>query len=773
MSGRRVVSGRRVGAGHAVLTARRLVHSGFALLLLTVATVPLATVYQDPALVTLAITAGVVGSLLAGIAAVRAWPALPVVVATLVAYLLVGVPLAVPSQAAFGVLPTGGGLRALVIGTVTSWKRMLSVDLPLGRYEALLVPALVVLLAAVVVAVSLTLRSRRPGLAVVPAVAVLAAGIALGGTTTTLPLAVGGAFVVVALAWGVWSGLGAGALSMTRVIAAALLVAVAVGGGTAIAMTRPPSSDRAVLRDAVAPPFDPDHYVSPLVGYRTSVLPPNAVEPMLRVTGLPDGALLRVATLDSYDGLAFTVGDGRDTASSGTFARVPSAVDRGTVDGERVSLGVSVEGYRGVWLPTAGDVSRVRFDANAPDTDYYLNATTSTAALPGGVVSEERYTVDTAIAGATSLDRLAELRPGSATQPVSSALPAALAATVKAHSDGATTPGGRLAALTRWLRSGYVSDSGDGEPFSAAGHSAGRIQKLLTSSPVLGDAEQYAPALALLARQVGFPSRVVVGYAKSGSDDDTSTAGATGSTTFTGADLTARVEVETSGGSWVSIDPNPEKGPVPPTETTPSESVARPQTVLPPPPPEKNDAAVSQNRDGQKASREPAAPGWLEVLAAVARVGLPIVLVLGIVTSPLWVIALARLLRRRRRRASDAREVAASGAWDEVRDTIDDAGFDVDASATRTEIAALVGTPEVQRLAAETERSVFSTQVLDSADVDRLWREADAAKISVIALAPTRWQRLRFRLTARSLWASARRLLDDLRSRRSRTRMGR
>ncbi|MDY7555683.1 transglutaminase domain-containing protein [Cryobacterium sp. 10C3] len=62
---------------------------------------------------------------------------------------------------------------------------------------------------------------------------------------------------------------------------------------------------------------------------------------------------------------------------------------------------------------------------------------------------------------------------------------------------------------------------GEDEPVSRSGHGLDRISQLFTDEPMLGDAEQYAVAAALLARRLGFPARVVMGFAPRRSEPPT------------------------------------------------------------------------------------------------------------------------------------------------------------------------------------------------------------------------------------------------------------
>jgi transglutaminase-like putative cysteine protease len=725
----------------------RLVDAVFVVALLAVAATPLWPVYRSPALIAVAVGALVVGGAIAAAGALRRLPAYAVAALTALGFVLFGVPLAVPSQAATRILPTAEGLRSLVLGAATSWKQMLSVDLPLGDYEALLVPAWIVLLVAVVVGLSLALRLRSRGWAVLAPVGVLAFAIAFGARTGQRPVATGVVFGIVALGWAVWTaaragrgaGRGAGA---ARPIAAVVLVAVCLGAGGALVARATPSRD--VLRTAVQPPFDPHHYVSPLSAYRNSVLAPAKTETMLTVTGLPVGGRIRVATLDDYDGRVFALGT---SPSSGSFARVASIVDQTGVAGREATVGVTVGDYSDVWLPTVGALTSISFegsDSASLRDSFFYDRDASSAAVLGGVSRGDRYTVDAVVPTATSAAVLAAATPGDAEQPKAEHVPAALIAAAKKHYGSASTPGARLAAVADWLRSGYVSDSGPGQPFSASGHSAGRLTSLVTANPMLGDAEQYAPALALVARSLGFPSRVVLGYAP------TSSEAKKGTVALTGSDLTAWVEVESANGQWLTVDPNPKVRPVPESSKTQSQSVAQPQTVLPPPPPVQHDTAVTQNRDAQKTKHDPGLPVWLRIVLAGLRVAGIVLVIAAIVLAPLWAIALARWIRRRQRRRRDRESSVVTGAWSELLDDVRDRGFTVPRAATRSEVATLIGTPAVAILAERAERSVFSSQRLDPGDVDDYWRLSREASRGLADGQP-RWPRFRYHLSARSL----------------------
>ncbi len=121
--------------------------------------------YESPRFVVLLAVGLLAGALVAVPAAVLRWPSPVVLVLTVFVFLLVGVPVAVPDKALSGVLPTTDGLLDLVSGVALGWRQLLTISIPVGDYQALLVPALVLVLVGTAVALSLALRARRPELA--------------------------------------------------------------------------------------------------------------------------------------------------------------------------------------------------------------------------------------------------------------------------------------------------------------------------------------------------------------------------------------------------------------------------------------------------------------------------------------------------------------------------------------------------------------------------------------------------------------------------------
>lgn len=751
------------------LTPTRLVGGTLAVwLLLAVASTAWWPVYRDGSMIVAAVTAVLAGTLVALLGTVFRLPAAVVAVATIAVFTLTGVPAAVPGQAN-GLLPTGQGLVDLFAGVALGWKRLVTISLPVGSYESLLVPYFVTLLVATVTAVSVATRASRQELASVPALVLFAAGVVVGPSRLDTSIATAVALTGIALVWALTVRHARRAVAVATTIGSrvpvvrSVLRPALVGTGTIVAaalvatglgLVAPPSVGRTVARTDVVKPFDPRDTVSPLSGFRAYEEQGAADTPQLRVSGLPADGFVRIATLDTYDGVVYRVGGPDGAAASGTFERVPTTVDVRGVRGSTVRVGVTVLGYRGVWLPTVGNLERVEFSGSGGDRDrgaFFYNGSSGTGAVVGGVRKGTRYDLTAVLPDQPTDDELARARPGDAAVPTPRSVPDAVRDTVEAYTGDAATDGAKLVAMVRELkRNGYVSHGVGDDRASRSGHGADRIQELLTAPTMIGDQEQYAAAAALMADQLGFPARVVMGFTAGGdAGRGTGRATAGGTTTFRGSDVTARVEVDTAQWGWVMIDPNPTVRDIPDEQQQTPQPVTRPETVVPPPPAEQQDQSQQAPPQSDR-NTPPVQPLWLQILLAALPWVLATLGFVALVLLPFGVIVLLKRIRRRRRRRAPTPRSRIVGAWDEYRDALVDRGHDVDRSATRSE--AVVGAPGEggKGLAALADRSVFGPSEADATAADRMWSAADDA-ISSLRAGRTRKERFRAAVSLRSL----------------------
>lgn len=716
-------------------------------------------VYESPRFVVV-LAAGLVGGALAAVpAALLRWPSPVVLGLTVLVFLAIGVPVAVPSKTLYGVLPTPEGLLDLVAGVALGWRQLLTISIPVGDYQALLVPALVLVLVGTVVALSIALRARRPELAALAPLVVFGLAIAFGPSVQGRPIEVPIALLAVVLLWLVWlrwrrrtaavrmlaegSGVQAApsAAGVRSLLAAAVILAIVSGAGVGAAIALPPSEERTVLRTTMQIPFDPRSVVSPLSGFRSFWQEPTADALLLSVGGLPDGALLRVATLDTYDGVVYSVGTAAITSESGSFTRVPSDVDQSAVAGDRVSVDVAVAGYSGIWLPTAGRLERVEFTGPRADLlggAFYYNAVTGAAVDTGGLTAGDAYTLTAVLPTQPGASQLGSLTPGSAIVPAPRDVPDALTARLEEYVRGVDEPGERLAAMLEGLaRDGYVSHGvGDDEAPSRSGHAADRLEQLVTDPIMIGDAEQYAVTAALMASDLGFPARVVLGFVPEDGE-------------VRGRDVTAWIEVDTAEFGWVAIDPNPDVRDIPEELPEENDAVSRPQTIVPPPVVENESFDRQLTPDSAQEDQSGLDP-FLAGLFAVLRVAGWVLAALIVVAAPFLFIVAAKLRRRRLRRTAGSVAARISGGWREFEDAVADHGRSPSPNATRSEIAATVGRQQADVLAAVADHAMFSPDELNEPEAESVWRVVDELTASLDEDLGW-WERLRAKVSVRSL----------------------
>jgi hypothetical protein len=455
---------------------------------------------------------------------------------------------------------------------------------------------------------------------------------------------------------------------------------------------------------------------------------------------------------------------------------------------------IDIEGLRGIWLPTFGSLQQVSFsgaNGSALADAFYYNTTAQAGVdtAGGGLAAGDVYTLT------ATQNRTPAL--GSITAPgadPSVAVPDSVKTWIEQQKAG--SGGAALETLVTRLRDrGYLSHAlavpadgaawmrplGAGYSFqpSASGHSLARVDALFrqlldrqttagasASSLVagIGDDEQFAVATALIAEQLGFPARVVVGVRLTGDDDGVPpcTRGV-----CTGANMAAWVEVESNEGVWVPVDVTPQHEQAVDEDVTrqrdpENRTDVRPETakeVVPPDP-------VQQDADQSPPRRD----AGLDLTAfwGAVRIGGIVILSLLIVIGPLLVVVAAKAMRRRaRRRTEDAAERVVGG-WEEYVDTAVDHGLPAPVSETREELAARYGGTGGAALAVVADRVVFSDAEPGAEESEEFWRIVDEERRR-LAASGSLWRRA---LAAVSLRSFTRGLAPRLTRDRPRGRRG-
>jgi Transglutaminase-like superfamily len=722
---------------------------------------------------------GMAGALLAVlttvvVAVMLRWPTAVAAVGVIGCYFLLGPVLCL--RAAGAATPGTRSWRMLVDEALFGWQDLLTTLPPVdGDSRLLVLPWLLGLATGLVGAVLSLVRSRRRGLAaplpLVAPVALLVLVILLGVDRPEALTLQGSVFAILALAWlGVRYARAASTLGSAQENARGRLLRLTTGTGlVAVAgvLALPVGTwasgaddDRVILRTYVEPPFDIGQYPSPLASFRRYVELPAQQDSALNlhdttlftIEGVPTGARVRMAVLDRYDGVVWGASDeaqsgGGSGASSDTYQRVSSVIDN-PVAGRPVDARVTIgPGWGGVWLPTLGALQTIDFVSEGGERlmeSFRYNLATSSAVVPAGTRPGDVYTF-------TAVAPVDELTPESAA--AGNLGPAADAAgfldtQAVQWSEGERQPMRRVFAIARHLKSeGRYSDGViESERIYHAGHNRYRLTDDTggVNSPfVVGNDEQYAALMALLANRIGVPARVVFGAVVPPGG------------VVTGADVHAWVEIQVADGTWRTLatelfmdDDRPAD-----QQTTRQQPLAG--SVVPPPQPipppsiegEQNDADMKVRKNkatSDETDEEVAGPVAEWVARVVKYVAVP-VLALTIVLSS---IVVAKLLRRRRRRLRARPSARFVGAWRELVDHARDLGqpIPVGPRVTRREQSYEIVSPGARSLAHEADSHVFGPRVPRPRDADTFWEQVDKEREAMSA-SVSRWQRLRAALS--------------------------
>jgi transglutaminase-like putative cysteine protease len=218
---------------------------------------------------------------------------------------------------------------------------------------------------------------------------------------------------------------------------------------------------------------------------------------------------------------------------------------------------VAVDAPFGVVRTPAGTVAQINLTAG--------QRYTATATVPSPV--------DTNSSGATpTSDRAAGLSPAQQGEAVAlPTLPPAIRSLAATITTGAGNSVTQAVLLENWFRSGAFHYSLS--PTALPPGTAGLVDFLTTGRT--GTCEQFAGAFAVLARSLGLPTRVMVGFT-------TGRSSPAGTTTVRGADAHAWPQVYLGAAAgWVSFEPTPS---LPTGESTPSDVVGPTRITAPPRP---------------------------------------------------------------------------------------------------------------------------------------------------------------------------------------------
>jgi protein-glutamine gamma-glutamyltransferase len=683
------------------------------------ATIPaLTTVVLTPLLLRLAVVWVLVssGSVLIASARRRTWSA--------VAHLLlvfVAVTVVVTS------LPTGRAaswFEALAIGLVDGPRLLLETTIPVAGTAEQSVPLVLLLGLGTVLAVLLS-QLPRPAVALFPSLAVLlvfsvlAAGTGIGVlTAAALWCLAAGLVLTVTHADGPAPDKGKRGITWS-VAVLGTGVLLATGAGAAVAATAPQAYDPHHT-DVPVTPDDPRTNPLDLVSAWRAT---GRDTPLFEISGF--SGRLTWATLESYDGVSWST----EHALAPTGPMIETPVLAWPVI-ERCAEITPDAGFTGPLLPVPAPVSRVEGPLIMASGVGGMVAAARPGPIPRYRACGEHFSSETsqAISARLATATSSGLGPG-----VGTALPSGGAGTPgritsdsvvglhdyldKVAADGPPLP--RLQRIAEFLRgsdrygvtvSGRDPKSG-GTATTEYSSTLVSTQRLLaaglTGKRPRARAELYPQAFAVLARALGVPSRVVVGF-----DARTSPVGTAQSLVWP--------EVWVDGAGWLAFDVTPSRSGGEAesfeSESTPTSLGQNQEPAAPPSAPEKSPVIPLSEEGGFP---------WRVSLMSAA-----LVLLVG------WPGALAvfRLLRRRRLvRGADARGKIV-GVWRGLLLDLGDVGVPVENARTPTSWA--LQRPReaepLRELGQLADRALYSAEPLADGESDRATVLATSVRRSVV-----------------------------------------
>ena len=563
-------------------------------------------------------------------------------------------------------LPTGLTVDTVGDDLAEAWKIFLDISAPVPAAPGFIAVAMVTAWVVALASDSLAFRLDATVEALAPATGLFLFSSILAErehrTTSALLFVV--AVLVFVLAsrvaradgTGRWLATDAGRGARSLLAAGLLLAGLAVIPAV-IAGPRLPGGDGRPLVDLDGGGGDNDRVtLSPLVDIRSRLVEQSAVEAFRVDAAAP--SYWRITALDAFDGQIWS--------SSGNYVgvdgRLPSTPDPAP-GAARLSQHFRIGALDQIWLPAAFEPVAV----HSPDADVDWDGDSSSLVVATGRETSDGLEYDVLSilprlnpvdlsVGTAGLDTefLARFtRLPETTRPIARRFAAEAVG-------GATDAYGQALALQNWFRT-HFRYSLDVRPGHGTQALAAFLDPLGSRS---GYCEQFAGAYAALARSLGLPSRVAVGFTPGEQAEDEP-----GTYIVRGANAHAWPEVYFAGVGWVPFEPTPGRGApgaeaythVAPAQADEGETVV--PTTLP-------NSVTTGSLAPRPGSDEPLpeffdpGAGSDRGLSATQAVALALALVAGI-----WLVgvpAVAALRRARNRRRSHGHpDLEVTDAWDD------------------------------------------------------------------------------------------------------------
>jgi transglutaminase-like putative cysteine protease len=376
---------------------------------------------------------------------------------------------------------------------------------------------------------------------------------------------------------------------------------------------------------------------------------------LLRVSGTEEPAYFRLAALDSFTGDVWEVGERDDEESLTTDVRLPLPLGGSSLNVNRVEYEVEVtEEIDTRWLPTVYAPRQIEVE-----TEWLVDPLNlDVRADSGDDLDGATYTFQASIPTPT----LSELRASNEPPPdiapflrLPGGMPAIIADTAARAVSGERTPIDQALALQSWFRNGNYTYSLEQVEDDRNRTGLDAVEAFLEDR--VGYCEQYASAMALMARQLGIPSRIAVGFLRPELVEERFWE-------FRGEDMHAWPELFFEGAGWIRFEPTPQSV----SQEAPVYRDADPTTGGPTSAPTESEEPLTDRTpepsDGANAAGDSAGDG-----GGVARTALLVVVGLAGLALVLSTPRLLRAAKSRRRwqRARQPQQLA-EAAWADLRD---------------------------------------------------------------------------------------------------------
>lgn len=502
----------------------------------------------------------------------------------------------------------------------------------------------------------------------------------------------------------------------TRHLAAVGTLAIAVaaiGAAVPFDLLPLPERSRIDLR-RLGRSESPRRVPSPLVSVRATI-GNQADSEMFRVANATSARYWRLTSLEKFDGTNWS-------ASSDLTDQMPEddAPDRRSwpAGTSAETLRVTVANLGGVWLPGAYRI--VGVDASFP-TKYASGSSTAVQQRSGGLRSGDVYVARSVPNGNSP----SEVPRGSDLTYVPPATDVAVRAVPEQQMAVANNPVEGLRNLQNWFRTFKYSTSAD--------YSKSSDPTLAFLQSRSGFCQQFASTFALMARVVGFPARVAVGFTFGNRDP------ASGDYVVYGRHAHAWPEVYVAGQGWLAFEPTPGRGDPSNQSVT---GVAGQQDNTPPP--ARPGASGASGASGVTTTLRPV-PTTVPTTTPTPRsssdgggVALwPFLVIAAVLCPAIAVVLRLRWVRHRRSHIPDEPRYAIDHAWAHALSDLHHAGWrprPEQSLASFARDSVTHGAPEsVMPLAEIVDRRVFSADSPTTADADSAVALADDIDTAVTA----------------------------------------